>query len=280
MFRLSHSTSRYDFNLSSSGRSSSNKLHRKSLAYLGHEYPYAIKMKHFKSSTSGNGSSFETDDHLSVQSSTTMYPHHSSTTSLNHITSKSHDFELRKRESDHQTKKYRFFPKRKVKDNGVKLLPHTPTQDEQHHHHQQQPYSSSALMRSKSSSHFFGQTIDEVMKRSNQQLPAVIQQLLEILYYKGPETTGIFRKVANTRAVRESVEKIERNIPLQEDDLHPILAAGIFKVDFIIIHSFVLTSLFVCLFSIFYECYPNPCLVPYSMIIGKNVFVYRSCKNE
>ena len=225
MFRLSHSTSRYDLNLSSpTARSRSSKLNRKSrekfspFAYLGHEYPYAIKMKHFKTSSTGNQpSSFETDDHLS---------HHSSTTSLNHITSKSHDFELRKRESDQQTKKYRFFPKRKVKDNGVKLMPHTPpTQDEQ-----QQPYSSSALIRSKSSSLFFGQMLDELIKKFNHQLPPVLQQLLEILYYKGPETTGIFRKVANTRAVKESVEKIDRGIPLQEDDLHPILAAGIFKV--------------------------------------------------
>ena len=53
---------------------------------------------------------------------------------------------------------------------------------------------------------------------------------MEILYQKGPETTGIFRKVANTRSVKESIEKIERNILLHDDDLHPILAAGIFKV--------------------------------------------------
>ena len=53
---------------------------------------------------------------------------------------------------------------------------------------------------------------------------------MEVLYFKGPETTGIFRKVANARSVKESIDKIERNIALQDDDLHPILAAGIFKV--------------------------------------------------
>ena len=47
---------------------------------------------------------------------------------------------------------------------------------------------------------------------------------------KGPDTTGIFRKVANARSVKDCIEKIERNIPLLNDDLHPILAAGIFKV--------------------------------------------------
>lgn len=218
MFRISKSTSRYNLNLCSSSSKKINRKCRENLScYLGHEYPYAIKMKHFKTS---NPSSFEADDHLSVQSSSTLYSHHSSTTSLNHVTSKSHDFELRKRESDQQTKKHRFFPKRKVKENSAKLLSQTPSQDEQ--------YASSIL---KSSSHFFGQTLDELINKSNQQLPAVLQQLLEILYHKGPETTGIFRKVANTRAVKESIEKIERNIPLPEDELHPILAAGIFKVD-------------------------------------------------
>lgn len=265
MFRLSNSTSRYNLNLCSSSKKINRKCREKFSPFLGHEYPYAIKMKHFKTS---NPSSFETDDHLSVQSSSTLYSHHSSTTSLNHVTSKSHDFELRKRESDQQTKKHRFFPKRKVKENSAKLLSQTPSQDEQ--------YSSSALIRTKSSSHFFGQTLDELISKSNHQLPAAIQQLLEILYYKGPETTGIFRKVANTRAVKESIEKIERNIPLPEDELHPILAAGIFKVDFpspIPPHRSLL-------FSIFYECYRNLCLVPYSMTIGRNVFVYRSSKNE
>ena len=41
---------------------------------------------------------------------------------------------------------------------------------------------------------------------------------------------GIFRKVANARSVKDCIEKIEHNIPLQDDVLHPILAAGVFKV--------------------------------------------------
>ena len=53
---------------------------------------------------------------------------------------------------------------------------------------------------------------------------------MNILYVKGPETTGVFRKVANARTLKECVEKIERNQPLNDDELHPILAACLFKV--------------------------------------------------
>jgi hypothetical protein len=172
-------------------------------------------MKHLKPS---NNTSLDNDDHLSLTSS----HHHSSTTSLNNISStKSHDFELRKRDTDHQNKKHRFFHKRKTKENCSKPPIQTQINDDNN---------LSTSMRTKSSCQFFGQNLDELINKSNHQLPGVIQQLLEILYYKGPETTGIFRKVANTRSVKESIDKIERNIPLQEDDLHPILAAGIFKV--------------------------------------------------
>jgi hypothetical protein len=178
-------------------------------------------MKHLKPS---NNSSFDNDDYLSLQSSSTSYSHHhSSTTSLNNISIKSHDFELRKRDTDHQNKKHRFFHKRKTKENNSKLPIQSSINDDNH---------LSTPIRAKSSCQFFGQTLDELINKSNHQLPLVIQQLLEILYYKGPETTGIFRKVANTRSVKESIDKIERNIPLQDDDLHPILAAGIFKVSF------------------------------------------------
>ena len=37
--------------------------------------------------------------------------------------------------------------------------------------------------------------------------------------------------------MKESIDKIERNIPLQDEDLHPILAAGIFKVSLIFIKT-------------------------------------------
>lgn len=181
-------------------------------------------MKYFKSST--NNSSFDNDDHSSIQSTSTLYSHHhSSTTSLNNISMNSHDFQLKKRDLDNQTKKHRFFHKRKTKENSSKPSIQSQQSNDDNH--------SSTPIRSKTSYPFFGQTLDELINKSNNQLPSIIQQLLEILYYKGPETTGIFRKVANTRSVKESIEKIERNIYLHEDDLHPILAAGIFKVSLI-----------------------------------------------
>jgi hypothetical protein len=177
-------------------------------------------MKHLKTS---NNPSFDNDDHLSFQSTSTLYSHHhSSTSSLNNISMNSHDFELRKRDTDNPNKKHRFFHKRKPKENYSKSL--IQSNDDNY---------LSTPIRTKSSYQFFGQTLEDLMKKSNHQLPTVIQQLLEILYFKGPETTGIFRKVANTRCVKESIDKIERNISLQEEDLHPILAAGIFKVSFL-----------------------------------------------
>jgi hypothetical protein len=234
MFRISNSTSRYNLNRYSSSKIKKQKnfffLFQKQnflfSQFLGHEYPYAIKMKHLK--TSLNNTSFDNDDHSSLQSTSTLYSHHhSSTTSLNNISINSHDFELRKRDTDNQNKKHRFFHKRKPKDNYTK----PPIQQQQQQQSNDDNYSSTPI-RTKSSYQFFGQTLDELIKKSNNQLPSVIQQLLEILYFKGPETTGIFRKVANTRSVRESIDKIERNICLQNEDLHPILAAGIFKVSF------------------------------------------------
>lgn len=184
---------------------------------IGHEYPYAIKMKYLKSS---HNTSLDNDDQISsCQSTSTLNSrHYPSTTSLNNLSSISHDFELKKRDYDLTSKKHRFFPKRKPKENSLK----PPVQ-------QQKSFDDCQRTKSSLSLQFFGQNLDDLIQKSNQQLPAILQQLLEILYFKGPETTGIFRKVANARSVRESIDKIERNIPLQDDDLHPILAAGIFK---------------------------------------------------
>ncbi|CAF4422339.1 unnamed protein product, partial [Rotaria sp. Silwood2] len=185
----------------------------------GHEYPYSIKMKHLKSAHTifTNNRSFEGDDHLSYQTH-----HTSSSTSLNNVTTTNyHDFELRKRDAltENQTRKHRFFHKRKTK---------TQQQLTDEYHSPSTPYLSSPNQ-IKNYCNFFGRTPDELIQRYNHQLPPVIMQLLEVLYSKGPETTGIFRKVANTRSVKDCIEKIERNIPLQDDDLHPILAAGLLK---------------------------------------------------
>ncbi|CAF1329061.1 unnamed protein product [Rotaria sordida] len=185
----------------------------------GHEYPYSIKMKHLKSAHNifTNNRSFDGDDHLSYQTH-----HTSSSTSLNNVTTTNyHDFELRKRDTltENQTRKHRFFYKRKTK---------TQQQLTDEYHSSSTPYLSSPNQ-TKNYSNFFGRTTDELIQRYNHQLPPVIMQLLEVLYLKGPETTGIFRKVANTRSVKDCIEKIERNISLHDDDLHPILAAGLLK---------------------------------------------------
>ncbi|CAF1048160.1 unnamed protein product [Rotaria sp. Silwood1] len=185
----------------------------------GHEYPYSIKMKHLKSAHTilTNNRSFDGDDHYSYQNH-----HTSSSTSLNNVTTTNyHDFELRKRDvlTENQTRKHRFFHKRKTK---------IQTQLTDEYHSSSTPYLSSPNQ-VKNDLNFFGRTPDELIQRYNHQLPPVIMQLLEVLYLKGPETTGIFRKVANTRSVKDCIDKIERNIPLQDDDLHPILAAGLLK---------------------------------------------------
>ncbi|CAF3630906.1 unnamed protein product [Rotaria sp. Silwood1] len=221
-----------DSNIISNTNNNTNQLVNSSLQsnqaqiipLIGHEYPYAIKMKHLKTS---NYTSFDSDDHLSLHSTATVYSqHNSSTTSLNNISINSHDFELRKRDIDNQNKKHRFFHKRKTKDYHTKSLIQ---QSQQYYDDYHSSLSTINSLRIKSSNQFFGQTCDELFKKYDNQLPPIIQKLLEILYFKGPETTGIFRKVANTRSVKDTIDKIERNILLQDEDLHPILAAGIFK---------------------------------------------------
>ncbi|CAF3618544.1 unnamed protein product [Rotaria socialis] len=199
--------------------SSSQSTQITNIPLIGHEYPYSIKMKHLKyaHATFSNNRSFDGDDHLSCQTH-----HTSSSTSLNNVTITScHDFELRKRDtlSENQTRKHRFFHKRKTK---------TQQQLNDDYHSPSTPYLSSPNQ-TKIYFNFFGRTPDELIQRYNHQLPPVIMQLLEVLYLKGPDTTGIFRKVANARSVKDCIEKIERNIPLQDDDLHPILAAGLLK---------------------------------------------------
>ena len=124
-------------------------------------------MKHLKTS---NNTSFDGDDHLSIQSSATTFSnHHSSTTSLNNISINSHDFELRKRDTDHQNKKHRFFHKRKTKDNYTKISSQEQLNDDYH------SSSTATPIRTKSSYQFFGQTLEELMKKYNNQLPPIIQ---------------------------------------------------------------------------------------------------------
>jgi hypothetical protein len=62
---------------------------------LGHEYPYAIKMKHIKASQGVSlltNRSFDADDHSMV------YPSQSSASLTSISTMNYHDFELRQRE--------------------------------------------------------------------------------------------------------------------------------------------------------------------------------------
>ena len=80
----------------------------------------------------------------------------------------SHDFELRKRDTEHQSKKHRFFHKRKTKENYPKPSIQQAT-DEYH------PASVPTPLRRKSTCQFFGQTLDELVKKSHNQLPAIIQ---------------------------------------------------------------------------------------------------------
>jgi hypothetical protein len=131
-------------------------------------------MKHLK--TSNNNSSFDGDDHVSLQSSATTFSHHhSSTTSLNNICINSHDFELRKRDIDHQHKKHRFFHKRKSKDNYFKTSIQEPLNDDYH------SSSTATPIRTKYSSQFFGQSLDELMKKNNNKLPPIIQVYFQLL---------------------------------------------------------------------------------------------------
>lgn len=141
--------------------------------YLGHEYPYAIKMKQIKAT---NHLTCDSEEHL-ANNNNPFYSsprHHHSTASLNTISNHSHDFELRKRDllnAEHSSKKLRFFHKRKTKDFLMKLPLQPPLYDD--------PFgsssSSTAFNRTKSSMQFFGLTLDELMKRYNDQLPPVIQ---------------------------------------------------------------------------------------------------------
>ena len=170
MFRVSHGTSRYNLNRYSYSKQGHQKDQPSTLSLsvvLGHEYPYAIKMKNIK--PIGNPTTAEGDDHPAHSYS---HPLHSSTASLNNISMTSHDFELKKRDLfnfDHQSKKLRFFHKRKTKDLLSKLPVQASFNDESH------SSASTTPLRSKSTSQFFGQTLEQLMKNNDQQLPSVIQ---------------------------------------------------------------------------------------------------------
>jgi hypothetical protein len=172
MFRISNTTSRYNLHRYSSSKIKIEFLFDLFFFFLliiGHEYPYAIKMKHLKTS---NNSSFDTDDHLSIQNSLTISSHHhSSTTSLNNISINSHDFQLRKRDTENQNKKHRFFHKRKTKDHYIKISNQQQLSDDYH----SSSTTTTTPIRTKSSYQFFGQTLEELVKKSNNQLPSIIQ---------------------------------------------------------------------------------------------------------
>lgn len=118
-----------------------------------------MKMKHLQSNTT---LTIDHDDGHLINSSPST--HHSSA-SLNQISMKSHDFELRKRDfasNEHLAKKLRFFHKRKTKD----LLLKSPLQAVS----LTDDYFSSRTHRA-----FFGEPLDQLIKRHDDQLPPVIQ---------------------------------------------------------------------------------------------------------
>ncbi|CAF0734403.1 unnamed protein product [Didymodactylos carnosus] len=197
-----------------------NSITSNSIPLIGHEYPYAIKMKHLKStsfeddySSHGSNNNLISSNEKSLTSSSVV-----TTTSQNNILA-AHDFELRKRDmTDGQTKKHRFFPKRKT--HPKELYPKQQFVDD---------YVSSSASTPTIKHSLFGQPLEQLVLSNNNELPNIIMHLLELLYNKGPDTTGIFRKVANSRSVKECIDKIERNVPIDDNELHPILAAGLFK---------------------------------------------------
>lgn len=115
----------------------------------------------------------ESDEH---PAHTYSHPLHNSTASLTNISMTSHDFELKKRDLfnfDHQSKRLRFFHKRKTKDQLMKLPVQANSFNDESH-----SSATTTPLRSKSTSQFFGQTLDQLMKNNDQQLPSVIQVMI------------------------------------------------------------------------------------------------------
>ena len=137
-------------------------------------------MKHLKPNTPS--SIDHNDRHVNNSSPSTT---HHSTASLNHISMNSHDFELRKRDflsNDHLSKKLRFFHKRKTKDLLLKSPVQPSFNDDSH----------CSSIRSKGHSQFFGQSLEELIKRYEQQLPPVIQVMSFLFSKSSMETTFSF----------------------------------------------------------------------------------------
>ena len=128
--------------------------------HLGHEHPYMIKKK----DSSNNVQLTVHSDDGPLSNSAMSNLHHSSA-SLNQIPISSHDFELRKRDfssNEHLSKRLRFFHRRRPKD----VLLKSPLQPASYNDETQS---------SKSHRQFFGETLDDLIKRYDQQLPPVIQ---------------------------------------------------------------------------------------------------------
>ncbi|CAF1603929.1 unnamed protein product, partial [Didymodactylos carnosus] len=81
-----------------------------------HEYPSAIKLKHLKSTSfEDDYSSHAHNDKLVSNNEKSLINSSTSTTMSQSNILLAHNFELRKRDMiDSQTKKHRFFPKRKT----------------------------------------------------------------------------------------------------------------------------------------------------------------------
>ena len=128
-------------------------------------------MKHLKAT---HNLSFDAgDEHSSPHAAIGNAHHNHSSASLNTISTHSHDFELKKRDTvnvDNHSRRIRFFPKRKTKDHQHAAKPplHSQFYDDSH------SSATATPVPRKSTPQFFAQALDELVKRYNNQLPPVI----------------------------------------------------------------------------------------------------------
>ena len=150
-------------------------------------------MKHLKATQ--NLSFDGGDEHSSPNAAISNSHHNHSSASLNTISIHSHDFELKKRDTvnvDNQSRRIRFFPKRKTKDHhqhAAKPPLHSQFYDDSH------SSATATPVRRKSTPQFFGQPLDELVKRHNNQLPPVILVSTRARRHHTPLTAFVSRSL-------------------------------------------------------------------------------------